>query len=163
MVPLFKEIIMEMQISERIQTVQVLANTALVAATPQETARVELKDSHKLRFVLRLEANAGANASIVIKEHDAASGGNSQDLTLSVPSYAKLDAAAGVEVDASVSPLVDSVIGVNAGFYFIEIDPLDLTDGFKYVSVEVTSAAARDVYCLAELSTKHKPAYQLEI
>ena len=128
----------------------------------QETGRVDMAKCIKMQFEVQLGAQVGGNAlALQLVEHDAATGGNSQNVTSSVPVYVKADA------DASFARVDDgdiSALDADAGTVLVEVYKHDMTDGFTHLSLQIADpGVSRDACISAQLDSKLKPAYQVEL
>ena len=128
-----------------------------------ESARVDLSKCNKMQFEVQLAAGVGTTCVLNLRQHDAASGGNSADLVSTVPHYKKTDAETKfTRVDANVAAV--SELNTVAGTVLVEVYNHDLQDGYGFVSLQVADpGAARIVSVVAHLDTKHKPAYEVEL
>jgi hypothetical protein len=147
---------MDALISEKIRTEKVLFGDANGGA---ETERVDLSKCNKLQFEVQLQGG-GTSLALQLRQHDAASGGTSSNLASSLPIYVKTDA------DASYTRVEDgdlTAVASAAGTVLVEVYKEDVADDTNHVSLIVTADAARDVCVSAQLDSKLKPAYQVEL
>lgn len=130
-----------------------------------ETVRIDLSKCHKLQFEVQLNAGVATTLGLQLREHDAATAGNSANLASSLPHYRKADAdAAYVRVDGDVASADLSSLDTAAGTVLVEVYKEDLSDNFRYVSLQVSDpGAARIVSVSAHLDSKQKPAYLVEL
>ncbi len=150
---------MDALIAEKIRTEKGFLGDANGGA---ESSRVDMSKCIKLQFEVQLGAQVGGNAlALQLVEHDAPVAGNSQNLTSSVPMYVKTDA------DASFTRVDDgniSALNADAGTVLVEVYKDDMTDGYTHVSLQIADPTVARTACVsAQLDTKLKPAYQVEL
>lgn len=147
-------------ISEEIRPVKGFLGDANGGA---ETVRVDLSKCDSLQFEVQLAAGVATDCALNLRQHDAASAGNSADLVSTLPHYVKTDAEASfARVDANVAAV--ETLDTDAGTVLVEVYKEDLEEGYRYVSLQVADpGAARIVSVTANLKTKLKPAYQVEL
>lgn len=130
-----------------------------------ESARVHLQKSNAVAIVVELAAGTGTTFSMTLRQHDAASGGNSADLISSVPVYHK--AAADnkfTRLDVSAATNAISSLDTSAGTVIVQVYQDDLADDYEYISLVLADpGAARIVSVDYMLDTKNKPAYAIEL
>ena len=129
------------------------------------TSRVKIDRTNHVSVVVRVETAAAA-LGFKIQEHDAASGGNTNDVVRTIPVYVKAEADAKfskVESDGAAQVTLAGLNGT-AGLVQIEIDSGDLTEGFEYVSIAFDDpGAAREVCAMYLLDSHNKPGYLHEL
>lgn len=130
--------------------------------------RVYLKDCSGVSFVYIADAGAaGEDVDLDIQEHNASTGGTSQDLDVVTQWYSKrattLDGddvwvrstqTAASEVDLGADEGENQVIAV------VEINTYQLSDGFEWVSVNTTDSGATAGKLGAVIAITHGLSYQ---
>lgn len=151
---------MDALLSEKVRTVKGFLGDANGGA---ETVRVDLAKCNKLQFEVQLATGVATTCVLNLRQHDAATAGNSADLVATVPHYVKADAdAAFVRVDSNVAAVAD--LNTAAGTVLVEVYKEDLLDDYRWVSLQVADpGAARIVSVSAHLDSKLKPAYSVEL
>lgn len=137
-------------------------------------ARVKLDQSERCSLVLSLASSASAGAVIAnLKQHDAASGGNTKALSVANSYFHKVGAATSfTKVEqSSASDTVDAgaTFGTDGGILIVEVldSDLDVNGGFAWFSVDLDDYAdaagrlAGGVYELHGLSKQ--PGYGLDV
>ena len=132
--------------------------------------RVALKRAGGLTVVLFKAAGVGTDVPVLtLKEHNASSGGTSQNLARITKFYKKSAATlAGTETwsvttQAASATLTLTGEATNQGIYVIELDSTWLSDGFGYVSVDVADTGAAGaqwagvLYILRDLEVQRDP------
>jgi len=140
-------------------------NTAAVVG-----GRISLKDAHRVSIVLCMGDSTGATVEVTLKQHDAASGGNSKNLEVANKYYKKAGAATSFskvepEVAAAVYNL-SSDFAAQEGIVVFEVLPedLDVSNDFSHLSVNIAdSGAAKIASCLYVVHAKNKPAHVIEL
>ena len=145
------------------------------AAVAQTGARLSMKETKNVAFVLALGAGAGSNIVASLDQHDAASGGTSKALNIKANVYYKLNTDTvftKIEKRPDDETLSDEIdlsteIGANPATVIIEVvnDHLDAQNGFDHVSLNLEAAgAAKLASCTMHLlDAAHKPAYDLAL
>lgn len=134
----------------------------------QETARVKMGAAHKVAFTVAVPSVA-EDLVFTMRQHDAASAGNSKDLVVVNDLTYKLIAdAKATKVDAPETAQVTvSQLNGQAGHVVVEInaEDLDVNNGFAYVSLQVADLTnARVGYIEAESHMPRlKPAREVEL
>jgi hypothetical protein len=128
-----------------------------------ESGRIDLSKCVKMAFEVQLDTGVGTTCVLNLRQHDAASGGNSADLVSSVTYYKKTDAETKfTRVDGNVAAIAD--LDTVAGSVIVEVYKNDLEEGNGFVSLQVADpGAARIVSVNAILDSKYKPAYEQEL
>lgn len=127
--------------------------------------RVHLKNASACTFLVSLAA--GANATVIdLQEHDAATGGTSQDLDIVTRCYKKSEATLDADetwtlvTQAAASEVTTG--GALQELWAIEVDAASLSDGFGWVSVNLSDPAAAEaasvVAILHDLNVQRDPA-----
>lgn len=132
----------------------------------QESSRISLKNAHKVALTISVPSVA-ENLPFTLRQHDAASSGNSKDLVVSNDYFYKLDADdEGTRVDAPNTAAVGgSELNGSAGLLTVEVlaEDLDVENGFAYVSIVVGDLAAARIGTIEAEShmPRSKPAYKV--
>lgn len=132
--------------------------------------RVYLRDCGNLMFVLFKGAGtAGADPVVTVQEHNASSGGTSQNLAVITEFYKKEETALdGDEVwqlttqAAAATANMGLTSAEQEGIYVIEIQPESLSAGFKWVSCNIAATVANaqlvsGLYILTGLKEQRAP------
>lgn len=133
--------------------------------------RVFMRDCGNLMFVLFKGAGtAGADPVVTIQEHSASSGGTSQTLVCLNEFYKKEETVLDgdeVWVRTAVDPEAGTAnVGLTGaeqeGIYVFEIQPAQLSAGFKWVSANIAATVANaqlvtGFYILTGLKIKRAP------
>lgn len=128
-----------------------------------ETARIHMKDLHKLSMIIDCVTLA-QDVVVTLRQHDAASAGNSKDLVSVNDSFVRLDGATeGVRKEKTDAATItfDELNG-SAGCAIVEIlgEDLDVDGGFEYVSIQLVASAPRTGTVMAtSVMPRLKPAY----
>lgn len=135
--------------------------------------RVSLKKAQAASIVLFKGAGTGTdNPVITLQEHNAASGGTSQNLArIAEWHYKSAASLAGTEawVKGTQAAAATLTLGTPAqatlqGIYVVEVDGTWLSDGFTHISVNVADTGAAGaqlggvLYVLHGLAVQRKPA-----
>ena len=133
--------------------------------------RVSLQRAQSIAFVLFKGAGTGTdNPVLTLQEHNAASGGTSQNLAKITTVYKKAGAP-GVGTEAWAVALTQAAAATatltgeatNSGIYVFELDGTSLSDGFTHVSLDVADTGAAGaqlggvLYVLHGLAVQRKP------
>jgi hypothetical protein len=135
-------------------------------------ARISLAPGDRVGVLIHLGASlTGANVVVALKQHDAASAGNSKALEVARPYFKKTSAATHftkVDVDTAtdeydLSTDFDTLGGL---IYFeVESQDLDVSGGFTHFSVDVEDAAVAKVgsasYIVSDL--RSGPGYSVDV
>lgn len=131
-------------------------------------ARIKIDAGDRISYVLTMGDSTTATAiTFAIKQHDAASAGNSKALSIANPYYHKAAALTSFTkvVPTSASDAIDltSTFADEPGTVVIEIlgENVDVDGGFAWVSVDLTDAGAAKLgaalYIVSDL--RYKPGY----
>jgi hypothetical protein len=132
--------------------------------------RVHLKDAGGVTIVGYLAAGTAAEApTFDLQEHNAASGGTSQDLDIVDHYYVKAEATLDGdetwtrETQSAASEVTDADWDdANQVIVVIEVDAAQLSDGFEWVSVDVADVGTSHIGCvlyiLRDLAAQRSPA-----
>ena len=141
-----------------------------LTGTPVQGERVSLKEHKRVAVVLQFAASAAAVLEVTLRQHDAASAGNSKDLLVANKWHHKVGAATSFtqlepSVAAAVYDLV-AIVGNNAATVVLEVlqEDLDVNGDFDHVSVVLEGdATARLSAAVYVLDSEYKPAHALEL
>lgn len=132
--------------------------------------RIALDAAHRIAIAVVMGDSTGATASFTLRQHDAASSGNSKDLEVDNNYYHKAGAATSftkVEPSAaSASYDLSSVFGSEEGIVVFEVEgaQLDVENGFDHVSINIADPTAAKVMGVLYVSEPDKmPAYELDL
>lgn len=142
----------------------------IVAPVDLDTAastgnRVHLKNCSAVTFIVYVAA--GANVSTIdLQEHDAATGGTSQDLDIVDRCFVKSEATLdGDETWTLTTQVAASEVAMGQNLqemWAIHVDASELSDGFEWISVDITDPGAAQVGCalaiLHDLNVQRCPA-----
>lgn len=134
--------------------------------------RVSLRDAGGVTIVAFKDIGAaGEDPTFTLKEHDAASGGTSQNLAVIDSFYQKADATdlSGDEkwtrtTQTAAATVTDATWGEKELILVIEVDSTQLSDGFGWVSLDVSDPGATAgqlgcvLYLLRDLAVQRTPA-----
>lgn len=128
--------------------------------------RVDVTKCRRLAFVVVLGGSTGSTVSFTLKQHTAASGGTTADLSVDNRYFKKVGAAT---VFTEVEPTVEAAaydlsadFAAAQGIVVFEILPenMDVNNGFKYASIEVAdSGTAKLASILYVGNPKSEAAY----
>ena len=128
-------------------------------------ARVKIAGARRVAFIVNVGAGTSTTAhSFALKQHDAATAGNSYDLNSDNPIYHKINAATEftrLNVDTAVATnALHTQIGQSVAVVIFEVLPEQLRSDCKWVSLDVVSTAGTQVgNVLALVDTDFDPAY----
>ncbi len=135
-------------------------------ATLQTGARVSAKNTKRITFLVNVGAGTSTTAhSFVLKQHDAASSGNSYDLAVANPYFHKVGVATKftkVEVNTALATYpLHSLLADSASLVVFEVLSEDLRSDCAWVSLDVLAAGGTQVGAVAALvDHDFKPAYE---
>lgn len=127
--------------------------------------RMHLIGASAVTFLVSLAA--GANATVIdLREHDAATGGTSQDLDVVDRCYKQSEATLdGDETWTLVTQVAASEVttgGALQELWAIHVDASTLSDGFEWISVDLSDPGAAEaasvVAILHDLTVQRDPA-----
>lgn len=127
-------------------------NTAAITGS-----RVNMKEQTRVSFVFMCGSSTSATAvELALKQHDAASSGNTKELAITNAYYHKIGAATSftkVAVDTAEDTFdLLSLVGDSAAVVVMDVlaEDLDRANGYAWVSVNIAdTGAAKLVTCLA--------------
>jgi hypothetical protein len=132
-----------------------------------ESARIDMSKGDRLSFLVRVES-AATDLSVTLRQHDAATAGNSKDLQTKRLYGVKADADSIVtkKEQASLSAnIVEADLNGSAGLLVVEVlgEDLDRDADFRYVSLQIGARAADGcVICVMD-QMRQRPAHQIEL
>lgn len=129
--------------------------------------RVSMKDAKRVSFLVLLgSATSATGADVLLKQHDAASGGTSKALSVANKYYHKIAAATSfTQVAPTVAADTYSMlasVGDDTALLVFEVlaEDVDRAGGFDHVSVDLGAAGvARQAAVVAVLDDNFKPSY----
>lgn len=141
-------------------------NTAAVTG-----ARVSMKGCKRVAFLVDMGDSTGATVQCTLRQHDAATAGNSKDLSVANPYYKKAGTATKftkVEPTAAAAMFdISADFAAQEGLAVFEVleEDLDVNNGFAWVSMDIAdSGAAKLASVLAVLvGPDLLPAYSQDI
>lgn len=130
--------------------------------------RVSLKRANGVSFVLFKGAGSGTDAPVLtLQEHNAASGGTSQNLARITTIYKKsASTLTGTEVwsvavsQAAAATATLTGEATNQGIYVLEVEESWLSDGFSWVSLNIADTGAAGAQLGGVLAVVHGLAAQ---
>jgi hypothetical protein len=141
-------------------------NTAAITG-----ARINLGKGDKVAIVVSMGTSTAATAEFTLKQHTAASGGTTANLSVANPYYHKAGAATVftkvLPSSAAAAYDLSSLFAADGGVVVFEVlgEDLNVDGGFAYVSVDVTDSAAAKLgsgmYVLGTL--RHGPGYSVTV
>lgn len=111
-------------------------------------ARISMSKCDRLAIVLQMGSSTGAVVQATLRQHTAASGGTSKDLSVINPYWKKVGAATSFTkvVPTVAAALYDlaSDFAASAGVVVFEVhgEDLDVNGGYSYVSVDLADSTA---------------------
>lgn len=128
-------------------------------------ARVAIKNLKRVTFIVMLGAGTTtASHTFTLKQHDAASSGNSFDLEVANPYFHKIGAATSfTKVDVTVAAAaydLHSVLANSASIVVFEVLPEQLRTDCAWVSLNCTDVGGAQLGTILALGdSKFNPAY----
>ncbi len=132
--------------------------------------RVHLRNYESIAFVfIKAAGTAGEDPDLDVQEHNAATGGTSQDLDVITEFYSKQETVLdGDEVWVRSTQTAASEVELGAtsaeveGIWVVQVDAAQLSAGFEWLSVNVvvTAAAAQlaaGIYIMGGLKIQRRP------
>lgn len=137
-------------------------NTAAVTG-----ARVSMKNARRISIICVLAAGSSTTThQFTLRQHDAASSGNSKDLEVANPYYHKIGAATVfTKVDPTVAAALYNLHGIladSAAIVVFEVlaENLDVANGYAWVSLDTAdSGGAQIASVVAKVEHNFVPAY----
>lgn len=132
-------------------------------------ARVDMALFDRVAFLVILAAGTTPSAHLhTLRQHDAASAGNSKDLSVMNPYYYKLNASTSyTKVEPTVAAAaydLDTLVGDNKYVVVFEVlaEQLDLANSYRWVSLDTTDVGGAQLGTVVAIprNAKEKPAYE---
>ena len=128
--------------------------------------RIDMRMFKRVTFVCVLAAGTTPDShTFTLRQHDAASSGNSADLVSDNPYFHKVNAATSftkvVPGSAAAAKDIDTVVGDTKFIAVFEVRQEELTDGYRWVSVDATDSGGAQLGCVIAICHEavSKPAY----
>lgn len=132
--------------------------------------RLHMKEVNRVAIVVQMGDSTGAAVDLTLRQHDAASAGNSKDLSVANAYYHKADTATSftkvVPSSAAASYDLASIFAAAEGIVVFEVEEsqLDLANGYGYVSIDIADSTAAKVFSVLYVGVSEKlPAYELDL
>lgn len=137
-------------------------NTAAVTGN-----RVSMKNARRCTFIVAIGASSSSTAHLfTLRQHDAASSGNSKDLAVINPYYTEIGAATSFSkvIPGSATAAYDlhSVLADAKAVLVFEVlaEDLDITNGYAWVSMDTADTGAAQLGSVVALvEESYEPAY----
>jgi hypothetical protein len=149
----------------KIGVLPVDANTAAITGE-----RISLKEMDRVAIVVQMGDSTGATVDFTLRQHDAASAGNSKDLEVANAYYHKAGAATSfTKVEPTVASAgydLSAIFGANEGIVVFEVSEaqLDVENGFSHVSIDIADSAAAKLVSVIYVGQAQKlPAFELAL
>lgn len=127
-------------------------------------ARVDMSKSARVAFIVHLADATAAAVDLTLRQHDAASGGNSKDLEVDNAYFHKVGAATSftkVEPSSKAAALdLAAILAADPGIVVLEVlaSQLDVNNGFSHASVDVGDPGEARV--IGVVAVGHQPFKQ---
>jgi hypothetical protein len=149
------------------QQIKLIADPVDMDTAAITGARLNMGKAAKVAIVLAMGDSVGATVQFTLKQHTAASGGSSKNLSVANPYYKKVAAAtAFTKVEPTVAAAlydVSSDFAAQQGVLVLEVlaDQLDTDGGYSYISVDVADSGAAKILCglMIAYECRLAPAY----
>lgn len=132
--------------------------------------RIHMKEMNRVAIAVQMGDSTGAAVTLTLRQHDAASSGNSKDLEVANAYYHKAGAATSftkVEPSSAAAAYdLASIFAAEEGIVVFEVleSQLDLANGFGYVSIDIADSTASKVFSVLYVGVAEKlPAYELDL
>lgn len=132
--------------------------------------RFDMQKFKRVTFICVADDGTTPNShSFAFKQHDAASSGNTAALSHMNPYYHKLDSATEfTKVEPTVAADtydLDTLVGDAKYVVVFEVLSEDLTDGYRWVSLDQTDAGGSQMGTIIAIGHQadYKPAYDKEV
>jgi hypothetical protein len=133
--------------------------------------RVSLKENDSVTFIVNLGDSVAAVTDFTLRQHDAATAGNSKDLEVSVPYYKKVGAATSfTKVETTVAAAnydLSADFADSEGIVVFEVasEDLDVNGDFTHVSLDIADSTAAKICSVVHVLSEpsFKPAYSRDI
>ncbi len=134
-------------------------------------ARIKMSHGDRVAAIISLGTSTTATVEITLRQHDAATAGNSKDLDVDNPYYVKADTATSftkvVPTVADALLTLTTTFTDDAGTVIVEVlgEQLDDVNGYSWFSVDIADSAAAKlgsvVYVVSDC--RFSPAYSTAI
>lgn len=129
--------------------------------------RVSMKNVARVAFIISVGAGTSTTTqTFTLRQHDAASAGNSKDLSVANPYYHKI---AAVTVFTKVSPTVaaaayalHAIMADDVAVVVFEVlaEQLDIANGYAWVSLDIADSGGAQLGSVVAIADhNYKPAY----
>lgn len=133
--------------------------------------RIKMDNSYRLAIAVLMGTSTAATVQFSLKQHTAATGGTSKDLSVANAYFHKAGAATVfTKVEPSVAAAsydVSSVFAADAGIIVFEVlaDDLDVDAGFAWVSLDIADSGAAKLASVLHVAheVKDAPAYAIAL
>jgi hypothetical protein len=133
-------------------------------------ARISLKEGDRVAVVISLGTSTAAAVVATLRQHDAATSGNSKDLEVDNLYFHKAGAATKftkVQPSAAAAAYtLSSIFAADGGIVVFEVEgsQLDINGGFNHFSVNLNdTTAAKLAAAVYVLNADGSPAYELDL
>lgn len=133
-------------------------------------ARVNLSSGDRLAIVVSMGDSTAAVTDFTLRQHDAASAGNSKDLEITNPYFTKVGSDTTFtknEISTATANIVPTVFAGDEGVVVFEVlsEDLDVNNGFAWVSLNIADPTAAKIFAAVYVVGKNRylPAYKNEI
>lgn len=129
--------------------------------------RISMKDHKRVTFIVAMADSTAAATDFTLKQHDAASAGNSKNLSVMNPYFKKVHTGSAV-VTTKVAPTVAAHNYVptdfdsDPGIIIFEVlaEDLDVANDYAWVSLDIADAGAAKIGTIIAIAEpKYAPAY----
>lgn len=142
------------------------ANTAAITGE-----RISVAKGESVSIIVQMGDSTGAVVDFTLKQHDAASAGNSQNLSIANKYYKKAGAATVfTQVEPSVAAanyVLSSDFAAQEGIVIFEVnsDQLDTNNGYSYVSIDMADSTAAKIVSATYIvnGCRNEPAYNVAL
>ena len=151
-------------------TVKVVTGPVDLDTGANTGARVDIQQFARVSFIVAAAAGTTPSAHThTLRQHDAATAGNSKDLSVSNPYYHKVNAATSftkvVPSSDTAAYDIDTVVGDTKYMVVFEVlaEQLDRENGFRWVSLDTTDAGGAQLGTVIAVchEAESKPAYSI--
>lgn len=133
-------------------------------------SRIKLEKGFRLCIAVSMGDSTAAVTSFTLRQHDAASAGNSKDLTIELGHYFHKvgSAAAFTKVEfENLAVLAPTVFAADEGIMVMEVlaEDLDVDNDFGYVSCDIADSTASKIFAGSYIlhDMREIPAYAVEV
>lgn len=130
-------------------------------------ARIKMDKRDRVAIVVSMGDSISAAVTLTLQQHDAASAGNSKNLSVANPYYHKVAAATTftkVEPSSAAAAYdLASLFANDEGIVVFEVlsEQLDNANGYNWVSINVADSTAAKIFAIVYVGGKERflPAY----